>query len=101
MTDKDLLSRATAFDAGPPIKVNGKKWDPSWCDADRYNFQIVKRGQGAWAITDDMRNVLDKNGNWNYEPSPSSRTEEFISNTRWPSAKEAFEFLAEWRRKQS
>lgn len=39
-------------------------------------------GEKLWAFT--MRGlVCDENGNWEYEPSPSSRTDEFLARHRF------------------
>lgn len=35
---------------------------------------------------------FNKQGKWEYEPMPSSRTDEFIERTRWNSAQEALDF---------
>jgi hypothetical protein len=57
-------------------------------------FQIAKtisiswRGEGAWAVC-DMGLVLNHDGDWEYEPTPSNRTEEFKARTRY-SLDEAF-----------
>lgn len=58
-------------------------------------IHIEARGYGKWAIT-HMGNVLDKTGEWEWEPMPSSRTEDFLQRTRWASAQEAFLFIRQW-----
>jgi hypothetical protein len=42
----------------------------------------------AWAVT-GICSVLSTNLRWEYEPAPSSRTEEFIKRTRFSSPEEA------------
>lgn len=73
------------------------------CISERYSVSgckdicIESRGYGHWAIT-HWNNVLAKDGEWEYEPLPSSRNDEFIKRTRWNSAQAAFEFLKSWKR---
>jgi hypothetical protein len=45
----------------------------------------------SWAIR-SITGCLNKNGEWEYEPSPSNRDEEFLKRCRWDSAEEALEF---------
>lgn len=42
-----------------------------------------------WAITRRGGYVLNKVGAWEYEPIPSSRTEEWLKTVRWESADDA------------
>lgn len=64
-----VTSSARSFsDDGSPL---------SWC---------VRRADGA---------VLAKDGEWEYEPLPSSRDDEFIARTRWPTARTAAAFVYE------
>lgn len=57
-------------------------------------FQITKsiviawRGEDSWAVC-DMDDVLNRDGDWEFEPFPSSRTDEFKARTRF-SLDEAF-----------
>lgn len=53
---------------------------------------IEYRGNNRWAVVQNS-NVLDKDANWYIEPFPSSRTEEYLNNTRFNSAEEAKEFF--------
>lgn len=43
---------------------------------------IEERGDDTWAISDGFSNVLNSELAWEYEPRPSSRTDEFIARTR-------------------
>lgn len=47
-----------------------------------------------WAIR-EKGFCLNRAGNWEYEPMPSSRSVAFIRRCRWPSAEDA---LAFWRK---
>lgn len=58
---------------------------------------IEARGYGHWAVTQGSF-VLNKLGEWEYEPMPSGRSEEFIKRTRWNSAEAAFEAFKTWFR---
>lgn len=61
------------------VKICARNWDKS----------AIK----SWAVVDKAGFVLRKSGGWAYEPNPSSRTEEFISDTRFDTAEEAYEAL--------
>jgi len=52
---------------------------------------IEYRGDTGWTITQGG-NCLNKDGKWEYEPMPSSRTEEFIKRTRFKDEHEALDF---------
>jgi hypothetical protein len=39
-------------------------------------------GSNVWAVT-SFGDVLNKQGEWEYEPMPSSRTDAFLRRTRW------------------
>ena len=55
----------------------------------------VKQKQGAslWAVRFGQ-NVLSKTGQWEWEPMPSNRNENFLSRCRFATAQEALECLA-------
>jgi len=60
--------------------------------------QLVRRDgfKGRrWAIV-QRGYVLNKSGQWEYEPIPSSRTEEWLETVRWSSADEAFQAWEEF-----
>lgn len=42
---------------------------------------VESRGPGVWVVTNGS-SVLNNLGEWEYEPRPSSRTDEFIDRTR-------------------
>lgn len=70
MTDAELLLRAIVF------KLNK-------------STTIEKRSEGKWAVVDN--GVLNKSLEWEYEPMPSSRDDEFIARTRFDSIELAVE----------
>ncbi len=42
-----------------------------------------KSNDGSWAIYDKVGNVWTRDYEWVWEPSPSSRTTEFLAKSRW------------------
>lgn len=63
------------------------------------NFiKVEYRGKDKWAITNSDL-VLNKHNEWEYEPLPSSRTDEFIQRTRFDSAHAALEFYEQFSKK--
>ena len=45
-----------------------------------------------WAIRNQFRQCIGKDGNLQDEPSPSNRTAEFFEQCRWSSVEEAYSF---------
>jgi len=45
-------------------------------------YHVASRGDDLWAITDGSA-VLNCNDEWEYEPLPSSRTDEFLKRCRF------------------
>jgi hypothetical protein len=52
-----------------------------------------KDGAMRWAIVSGFSTVFSKHGVWEWEPQPSSRTEEFLARTRFVSPEEALAVL--------
>lgn len=50
-----------------------------------------------WAVC-NLGDVLNKNGQWEYEPQPSSRSDEFIECTRFDTVEEAYEAWISWKK---
>ena len=50
----------------------------------------------SWAIRYDG-SVLNKNGEWEWEPQPSSRDDDFINRTRFDTAQEAADFALKFK----
>lgn len=46
------------------------------------SIKVEWRGGDTWAVTDG-RQCLNNKGKWEYEPLPSSRTEEFLARCRF------------------
>jgi transglutaminase-like putative cysteine protease len=53
-----------------------------YSDAIYYDIYVVYRGNGLWAVTNYSGKVYNKNGESEYEPQPSSRTDEFLAEYR-------------------
>lgn len=49
---------------------------------------VEERGEGSWAIT-SMEGTMSRDGAWEYELSPSNRTDEYKKNHRYSSPEEA------------
>lgn len=85
MEAQEWLERATNFDLGT-------------CSIYRRPVDIMARdqmdGSRKWVLK--MHEwVLGKDGEFHYEPRPSSRTEEFVNNTRFDSIDECYNFWKE------
>jgi len=85
MTKEQWLDKVSVFDLGlcpyhkRPVKLETRNLPENpktWC---------IKMHE--W--------VFGKDRDWHWEPNPSSRTEEFIENTRFGSYQEAYEFWLE------
>ena len=56
---------------------------------------IQHRGLTGWAIVcEDDGYVMNRDGEWEYEPQPSSRTAEFFLRTRYATAEDALAMFA-------
>jgi hypothetical protein len=98
--NKELLSRATRFDAGFYPVVFGDLTSNLLAQnksISEYECVVVeKRSKTQWAICHG-HDCLGKDGKWEYEPMPSSRSESFIQQTRFDSAQEALAFYEQWK----
>lgn len=58
---------------------------------DEIKVQRMRQRDGAnlWKVSDGRGSVLGKGGEWEYEPMPSSRDDEFLARCRFASAEEA------------
>lgn len=65
------------------------------CTIDVYgfkNFTIERTGVESWAVRNG-KHCLNKEFWFEYEPMPSSRSEEFLKNHRWKTPQEALDAL--------
>ncbi len=51
-------------------------------------LKVEYRGNDRWAVV-DTGSCLNHAGEWEYEPMPSNRDDEFFARCRWPNAREA------------
>lgn len=99
-TDKELVALARSFDAGPEPMINGHLWTEmaQFEDADRYHMSVQSRGNGKWAIVVGGA-TLSIDGEREYEGMNSGRTDEYLANNRYVSAREALEIADHYRRR--
>jgi len=85
MTDAELLAIASAFDIRAPSlqKTIGMV---------RVASIYPRDGSRQWIIQNRGGDVLNRDGEWEYQPMPSSRTDEFLARTRWSDARAAIAF---------
>jgi hypothetical protein len=58
--------------------------DPgSAMDADTWSVLVEHRGFGRWAVTRSVRRCLGADGEWDYEPSPSGREDDWLETHRF------------------
>lgn len=84
MNNDILIQLANSFDIDPVLDVT-----------------LEKRSENTWAVVQSQNTVLVKNeglGSFESEPMPSSRSEEFVKNSRFDSIQEAIMYYHEWRR---
>jgi hypothetical protein len=48
-----------------------------------WDVHVQRRSSDKWAVV-RLGQVLNKNGRWLYDPTPSSRTEKHLASTRFP-----------------
>ena len=85
MTDEEMLACATEFTL---ISFDPRRRQLVGHIRD---LKVAYRAEAAWAIVGDSY-VLNRDGEWEYEPFPSSRDEDFFARCRWPSARDAISF---------
>lgn len=85
-TDAELLTMASTFDLIP--------YNPRGVRGSIQELRVERRriDPEAWAIVSGAKTVLNQDGEWEYEPQPSSRDDAFFARCRWPSAREAISF---------
>lgn len=58
---------------------------------------VETRGAGRWVVSNGS-SVWNRDGQWEYEPLPSSRDDEFLRRTRYANLEDAFVAAREaWR----
>lgn len=87
MLPPEFYERAVKFDVGfMPISM-GRRVDEDTPGVER--VYIERRSAHTWSIC-RAGLCLAQDGEWEYEPSPSSRSEEFIQSTRFDSLESAW-----------
>lgn len=61
--------------------------------------RIQPDGSSLWTISDSQSrgSVLNKSLEWEYEPSPSNRDDEFYDRTRFESPEKCLEVYTQWK----
>jgi hypothetical protein len=85
MTDEEMLACATQF------TLIRRPSSPDSLYELIVAARIMRNDVVMWAIVSGAA-VLNHDNEWEREPLPSSRSDEFIARTRWPSAREAIAF---------
>jgi hypothetical protein len=57
-------------------------------DHSPWSIKVEAAGHGRWAVRNSGY-CLNKSGTWEYEPQPSSRTDEWLDTVRWDDADSA------------
>lgn len=94
---KDGIDMAVAIQTHPngfvPIKyqysyIPEKHWLHSVLQKEDllfYSYLFVEyRDEDSWAVTDSFNRCLSSSGEWDFEPSPSNRSKEFLETHRFP-----------------
>lgn len=77
----------------PPVTVTPTRYTVSRLPDDNadhgvWSVTVEASGRGRWAVR-NMGNCLDKQGEWEHEPRPSSRSDEWLNTVRWDDESEA------------
>lgn len=88
MTDDEIVEHMESL--GDQINDLEAKLAQAVCFQLAEDVFVEKRGEGKWCVRAFGNTVVDRDLNRQYEPMPSSRTEEFIAATRF-SLDEAFD----------
>lgn len=84
----DLLKHPTTYKLPWSRFKNGHDWQRAEVVATKFAEDGLT--PTAWAVREGGA-VLTRRGQWEYEPSPSSRTDAFLKRTRFATAQEAAE----------
>ena len=85
MTNHEWLERAITFDLGHCIFYKRPVYIEARDQADGNRLWVLKMERSdCW--------VLGKDGEFHWEPMPSSRTDAFIANTRWDNPEQVHSF---------
>lgn len=73
---------------------------PAWHTVGITVDEMIGHKVRMWAIKAGDDSVLGKDGEWELQPMPSSRTKEFFARTRWDSFEAAYAFAQAYLAKQ-
>ncbi len=101
--DEELLKMAIEFNMGPQPLLGGHPlWWRHFHDDIRHNSVTVKNmgnpdkdKPDRWAILGSF-GCLNKDGDWEYQPMNSSRTDDFYERCRYASVHEAVRYYRRW-----
>jgi hypothetical protein len=102
--DEQLAKLACEYDLGPiPIRMGKYRWWEQFPLEARESHVYVKNvghpygGEPRFAILCDGRDCLNKEGVWEYQVSPSNRSDDFYERCRFASLQEAINFYNDWK----
>lgn len=109
--NNELLTLACEYNVGPEPIVNGRVfwWLKYPSDVKRYNVTVRNMGpaqdkkgnpvgEDRWGIfREGNSSCLNKLGEWEYQPMPSSRTDDFYKRCRYASVHEAINYYKRWK----
>lgn len=75
---KVFIESIREFEISPFTKEEREKYE----EANYFSITLSYRGNGLWAIKNRV-NAYSRDGKWNYEPLPSSRSDEYITKNRF------------------
>ncbi len=89
MTNEELLARATGFEL---ISFNRKAKLGCIRELQVERTSTTDDPKQSWRIRDESKFCLNHDGEWEYEPFPSSRDKSFLERCRWSDLHEAIAF---------
>jgi hypothetical protein len=94
MDDLELLSKATEFTF---LDMSPERRSISLPYIRRLTVNRTSRldDTPSWAIRSEGSMCLNHHGEWEWEPQPSSRDDEFFARCRWPDLAEAVAFVTD------
>lgn len=104
-SDNELLAMACEFDMGPEPILNGQlEWYKKYHDDRLHHVTVKNMGNpdpdqpDRWGIIKSGGgSCLSKEGEWVYQPKPSSREDDFYNLCRYESLHEAINYYRRWR----
>jgi hypothetical protein len=84
MNDNRTHQRVTEYKVSvfPPEMTEGADMLAA-SEADTWSLTVAWRGFGKWAVTNGGRTCLGSDGEWDWEPLPSSREDDWLAAHRF------------------